>query len=213
MFEITDPRIDTYLNGLADVGDTDPLLLAMEKKAETEQFPIVGRMVGRLLYLLTRLKQPQLVVEMGSGFGYSAYWFAKALSIRGKIVLIDQEESLISHARKVFSESNLFDRAEFRVGDALQIAREYQGIDILFLDLDKHQYLDAITTMTPLLAKNALVIADNTLWHGAVVEGIRDRDTEVIDRFNRHMFAGKDFFTSMVPLRDGVILAYKLTHS
>lgn len=211
MIEITDPRIDRYLMGLAP--ESDSLLLEMEKKARASGFPIVDRLVGRLLYLLTRLKQPSLIVEMGSGFGYSAYWFAKALSIRGKIVLIDKEEAHISHARKVFSDSDLFDRAEFRVGDALQIAREYQGIDLLFIDLDKHQYLDAVTAITPMLAKNALVIADNSLWHGNVVEGITDRDTDGIDKFNRHMFSSNDFFSSIVPLRDGVLLAYKLTDS
>lgn len=211
MFEITDPRIETYLMGLAD--GADPLLLEMEKKAEAENFPIVGRLVGRLLYLLTRLKQPQLVVEMGSGFGYSSFWFAKALSLRSKIVLIDKEEELIAHARKVFSDSALFDRAEFRVGDALSIAREYRGIDILFLDLDKHQYLEAIEAVTPMLARNALVIADNTLWHGNVALEMTDRDTDGIKRFNRHMFSDKDFFTTIVPLRDGVLLAYKLTET
>ncbi|WP_243372544.1 O-methyltransferase [Geotalea sp. SG265] len=211
MIEITDPRIDAYLMNLTQQDDS--LLLEMEKKAKAADFPIVERLVGRLLYLLTRLKQPQLVVEMGSGFGYSSYWFARALSLRGKIVLIDREAQHIAHARKVFSDADLFDRAEFRVGDALQIAREYQGIDLLFMDLDKHQYLDAITAVTPLLAKNALVIADNTLWHGNVAEVVQDRDTEAIDRFNRHMFTSKDFFTSIVPLRDGVLLAYKLTET
>jgi caffeoyl-CoA O-methyltransferase len=211
MIPITDPRIEKYLMDL--VPETDHFLLEMEQKAEATQFPIVGRLVGRLLYQLTRLKQPMLVVEMGSGFGYSSYWIAKALSIRAKLVLIDNVEEHISYAQKVFRDSSLLDRAEFRVGDALRLAKEYSGIDILFLDLDKDQYLDAIKTMTPLLAKNSLVIADNALWYGRVAEGERDKDTLAIDAFNRHMFGSKDFYTSMVPLRDGVLLAYKLTES
>ena len=211
MIEINDPRIESYLQGLAV--ESDPFLLEMENKAKASDFPIVDRLVGRLLYLLTRLKQPMLVVEMGSGFGYSSYWFAKALSIRGKIVLIDKEEEHLAYARRVFKDSALYDRAEFRVGDALQIAREYQGIDLLFMDLDKHQYLDAIKAVTPLLAPNALIVADNTLWHGNVVAGLTDKETEGIAAFNRHMFGSPQFFSSIVPLRDGVLLAYKLTES
>lgn len=211
MIEINDPRIDFYLMGLAP--EADPLLLEMENKAKTSGFPIVDRLVGRLLYLLTRLKQPALVVEMGSGFGYSSYWFAKALSIRSKIVLIDNEEEHMAYARRIFRDSGLYDRADFRVGDALQIAAEYRDIDILFLDLDKHQYLDAIKAVAPMLAQNALIIADNTLWHGQVVEDIADKETEGIAAFNRHMFTSSQFFSSLVPLRDGVLLAYKLTES
>lgn len=211
MIEISDPRIDSYLLGLAP--ESDPLVLEMENQAKATDFPIVDRLVGRLLYLLTRMKQPALVVEMGSGFGYSAYWFAKALSIRAKVVLIDKEEEHMAYARRVFRDSGLYDRAEFRVGDAMKIAPEYQGIDILFLDLDKHQYLDAIKAVTPMLARNALVIADNTLWRGRVVEGIADPETEGIAAFNNHMFNNSQFFSSLVPLRDGVLLAYRLTES
>ena len=98
MIEITDPRIDSYLMEIAP--EADEFISEMEAKAKATDFPIVDRLVGRLLYLLTRLKQPMLIVEMGSGFGYSSYWFAKALSIRGKLVLIDEEEANIPTREK-----------------------------------------------------------------------------------------------------------------
>lgn len=205
---ITDPRIESYLMKM--VPEDDPHLAAMEEKAKETGFPIVDRLVGRFLYLLTRLKQPTLVVELGSGFGYSSYWFARALSMRSKVVLTDYSENNIAHARQVLTETGLSDRAEFRVGDALQIGREYNNIDLLFIDIDKFQYPEAIRVMLPLLAKNALVIADNALWHGKVAEeGARDNETEAISQFNDFMFNHEDFFTSIVPLRDGVLLAYK----
>lgn len=210
MITITDPRIDSYLMKMAP--EVDPHLAAMEEKAKETMLPIVGRLVGRFLYLLTRLRQPALVVELGSGFGYSAYWFARALSIRNRVVLTDYSEANIDYARRVFGEAGLSGRAEFRVGDALQIGREYENIDLLFIDIDKYQYLDAIKLMLPRLAANALVIADNSLWHGKVAEeGGGDKDTEVISRFNDFMFSHEEFFTSIVPLRDGVLLAYKLS--
>ncbi len=210
MITITDPRIDSYLMEM--IPEADPLLAAMEEKAKETSLPIVGRLVGRFLYLLTRLRQPALVVELGSGFGYSAYWFARALSVRSKVVLTDYSEENIAYARRVFGEAGLSNRAEFRVGDALQIGREYENIDLLFIDIDKYQYLDAIKLMLPRLAANALVIADNSLWHGKVAEEESgDKDTEVISRFNEFMFSHEEFFTSIVPLRDGVLLAYKLS--
>ena len=133
--------------------EDDPHLAAMEEKAQETGFPIVGRLVGRFLYLLTRLKQPTLIVELGSGFGYSAYWFARALSMRSKVVLTDYSEENIAYARQVLIETGLADRAEFRVGDALRIGREYHDIDLLFIDIDKFQYPEAIRVMLPRLAK------------------------------------------------------------
>jgi predicted O-methyltransferase YrrM len=208
MITITDPSIESYLLGLTP--EEDPHLYAMEDKARETGLPIVDRLVGRFLYLLTRLRQPALVVELGSGFGYSGYWFARALSLRGKVVLTDYSETNIAYARQVLSETGLAERAEFRVGDALEIGREYENIDILFIDIDKHQYLEAVEAMLPRLAKNALIIADNALWHGRVAEEAEaDRETATIRSFNDYMFSHEEFFTSIVPLRDGVLVAYK----
>lgn len=209
MIPITDPRIDEYLTGL--MPESDPWLLAMEARARETAFPIVGRAVGRLIYLLTRIKQPRLVVELGSGFGYSAWWFARAISITGKVVVTDSDQANIDFARRMFRENGLIDRIEPRTGDALEIGREYRDIDILFIDVDKLRYPEAIETMIPRLAKNALVIADNALWHGKVAEGEDDPETRAIREFNAFMFDRKDFFTTIVPVRDGVLLSYYLT--
>ena len=208
MITITEPRIEEYL--LKFQQENDPNLQEMERMAKERQFPIVDRLVGRFLYLITRLKQPRLVVELGSGFGYSAYWFARAISISGKVVLTDYAEQNIAYARKVFAQGGFDERAEFRVGNALEIGREYRDIDILFIDIDKYQYPEAIEAMLPHLSSNALVIADNTLWYGRVVEDDGTRDSAGVRRFNEFMFSQRDFFTTIVPLRDGVLLAYRL---
>lgn len=207
MTTITDPRIERYLMGLQS--EADPLLGAMERKARAAGFPIVDRLVGRLLFILTKLKNPRLVVELGSGFGYSAYWFARALS-RGMVVLTDRDGGNIASARGTFRKAGLEGRAVFREGEAVSIARHYNDIDILFIDLDKRHYTAAIKTLLPNLARNALVIADNSLWYGRVAGGARDRDTAAIREFNRYMMSRKDFFTTVVPLRDGVLVSYRL---
>jgi predicted O-methyltransferase YrrM len=208
MIPVTDSRINEYMMKLAK--EDDPHLLEMEKIAKEKDFPIVGSLVGRLIFTLTRLHTPRLVVELGSGFGYSAYWFAKAMR-RGTIVLTDYRDDHIQYAKELFVRTGLRTKAEFRVGDAVKIAKEYREIDILFIDIDKHQYLHAIQSLLPNLKRHALVIADNSLWYGKVAERSRDRATVGIKRFNKFLFSRKDFMTTILPLRDGVLLAYKIS--
>ena len=206
MIPITDPKINDYLMRLS--GEDDSHILEMECIAKENDFPIVERLVGRLLFILTKLKAPKLIVELGSGFGYSAYWFAKALD-KGKVVLTDYREENMEYAKNLFHETSLIRKAEFRTGNALEIAGEYKSIDILFIDIDKHQYLDAVRALIPNLNRNALIIADNTLWYGRVTEKSRDKETLGIKRFNKYLFEHPDFMTVIVPLRDGVLIAYK----
>lgn len=207
MTSVTDPKINDYLMRLS--GEEDKHILEMERIAKENGFPIVERLVGRLLFILTKLKAPKLIVELGSGFGYSAYWFAKALNKRGKVVLTDYREENIEYAKNLFHKTRLIRKAEFRTGNALEIAAEYKNIDILFIDIDKHQYLDAIRTLMHNLNRNALIIADNTLWYGRVTKKIRDKETVGIKRFNKYLFEHPDFMTVIIPLRDGVLIAYK----
>jgi len=204
---ITDPSIETYLMGLSK--EDDPFVLAMEEKARELEFPIVDRLVGRLLFILAKLKRPRLVVELGSGFGYSAYWFARGMD-GGKVVLTDYSEEHIQFAKEAFRKSGMPHKAEFRVGDAVKAAKDYSDIDILFIDIDKEQYPQAVESMIPHLGKNALVVADNTLWYGRVLEDTPDKSTAGIKKFNEYMFGREDFFTTILPLRDGVLISYKL---
>jgi caffeoyl-CoA O-methyltransferase len=203
---ITDPKINDYLIRLA--GEDDEHVLEMERIARERDFPIVERLVGRLLFILARLKKPKLIVELGSGFGYSEYWFARALG-RGRIVLTDHSEENMEYAKNLFQKTGLARKAEFKTGNAVEIAREYKDIDILFIDIDKHQYPDAVQTLIPNLSPNALIIADNTLWYGRVTGKTRDRETLGIKRFNKYLFEHPDFMTIILPLRDGVLIAWK----
>jgi caffeoyl-CoA O-methyltransferase len=206
--KITDQGIEKYLMDLSF--EYDPHILEMERIAKEKNFPIVDRLVGRLLFVLTRIRNPRLIVELGSGFGYSAYWFALALG-DGKVVLTDYEEGHIGYAKAMFEKAGLRGKVEFRVGEALEIIEEYEGIDILFIDLDKWQYVEAVRRAIPRLSTNSLVIADNTLWYGKVLEERGDRDTEGIKEFNHYMYRHGDFFTTIIPLRDGILLAYKMS--
>ena len=204
---ITDPAIEHYLMSFAI--ENDEQLLNMEKRARERDFPIVDRLVGRLLFLLVKLKRPDLIVELGSGFGYSAYWFARAME-SGKIILTDNEQSNIDYARELFQKAGLIDRVELRTGDAVEIARDYSSIDLLFIDIEKYEYLDAVKALLPNLNKKALVIADNSLWYGQVIKKTDDRETKGIQQFNEFMFSLENFFSTILPLRDGVLVSMRL---
>jgi predicted O-methyltransferase YrrM len=203
---ITNPKIEEYLFSLLNVDD--PVLLEMEELGHRLNFPIVDRLVGNFIYLLTKIKNPKLVVELGSGFGYSAYWFAKGLK-DGKVVLNDYREENIKLAKEFFEKGNLLDKAVFETGDAVENAKKYKNIDILFLDLEKSRYLEAVKELENNLSEDAIVIADNVLWHGKVVKEIKDNQTKKIMEFNEYMFKSGKFESSVIPLRDGVLIALK----
>ncbi len=204
MYQIINTEVEKYLKSLPDI--EDPVIRKMEDYAQKVDFPIIGREGGKLLYLITKIKNPSLVVEIGSGFGYSGYFFAKALK-KGKVVLIDYLDRNINLAKDFFKEGNLLDKAQFRVGDAVQIGQEYKNIDILFLDLEKVRYLEAIQILEKNLSEDGIIIADNVLYQGKVVFEKEDRKAKVLDSFNRYMF--ENYFSVIIPIKDGILLGVK----
>lgn len=206
MLSIVNDKIEHYLDELSH--EPDPVLERLEEQARREDFPIVDRQVGRLLHVIARIMQPRLVVELGSGYGYSAYCFATAMQ-QGKVVLTDYDNSRLDQARQMFDEAGMLERCEFRAGDALKSARSYDNIDILFVDIEKERYLESVKEMFTYIRPGGLVIADNTLWYGKVVEEHPDEETRGILDFNDFMFHSGYFYTVNLPLRDGVILGVK----
>ena len=201
---LINPKFEDYLKNLSV--EEDPVVLEMEKYAQEKDFPIIGREGGRFLYLLTRLKNPGLVVEIGSGFGYSAYWFAKGLK-KGKVVLIDYQQRNIQTAKKFFKKAGLLDKAEFRAGDGVEIGKEYSNIDILFLDLEKVRYMEAIKTLEKNLSPDGMVIADNVLFQGKVIFEPENKKAKILNRFNRYMF--ENYFSIILPIKDGILVGIK----
>lgn len=204
-------NVEIYIDKLNKLSfiEHEEILLDMEKYAEKSGFPIVNRTVGRFLYLITKLKNPNLVVEIGSGYGYSAYWFAKAVN-DGKVVLTDYKTENLDMAKKYLTEARLVEKVEFRLGNGVEIAKEYKNVDIFFFDHEKSKYLETVLQIKDNLKSGGLIIADNTLWHGKVLEENPDKQAKKIKEFNEYMFSTKEFFTTLVPLRDGVLIAMKI---
>jgi predicted O-methyltransferase YrrM len=189
----------------------DEVLAEMEKYAEKNQFPIVGPLVGRLLYMYASLMGAKKVLELGSGYGYSAYWFAKAIGSRGKVICTEGNPANAERAKKYFARGGIGNKVDFRVGDALQIIDGLKGnFDIIFNDVDKYQYPMVFGKALGRLRKGGLLISDNLLWSGKILDKKRDADTNGIIEYTRLIYTSKDLFTIIVPLRDGVSVSLKL---
>jgi len=206
---IVDPRIERYIASLD--AQADPVLAAMEALAERRHFPIVGRQSGILLGLLARCIGARRVLELGSGYGYSALWFARALPEGGTVLCSDVSRENHDLAMGYFRTAGLESRIEFRVGDALAIARELKpGFDIVFNDIDKEAYPDSIDIAVSLLRPGGLFITDNLLWSGKVADpGARDASTESIRAFTKALYARADLESIIIPVGDGLSVCRK----
>jgi predicted O-methyltransferase YrrM len=206
--DITHPKVYDYLE--RNLTEDHPILKEMGDYGRAQGFPIIGAQSGRLLNFLARSINAKNVLELGSGFGYSAFWFALAVGEGGKVVMTEGKESNQERAREYFSRAGLLDRVEFNVGNALEIANKYSGpFDIIFCDIDKHDYPKAIGIAREKLRVGGILIYDNMLWHGRVVDQ-KDPDTNAILETTRLLMQADDFFTTLVPLRDGQSLSLRV---
>jgi len=206
---IVDPRIESYIASLD--AQSDPVLAAMEALAERRRFPIVGRQAGMLLGVLTHAVRAHRVLELGSGYGYSALWFARALPPDGKIICTDLSRDNRDLALGYFRTTGLEAKMEFLVGDALAVAREQKpGFDIIFVDIDKEAYPAVLDVAVPLLVSGGLLLTDNVLWSGRVADpAVNDAATEAIRTFNRLAFSRADLESVIIPLHDGIAVCRK----
>ncbi len=204
MIPVVDQRIERYLAELHS--ERDPVLTEMERLAEELAFPIVGPQVGALLYILTRSSRAKRVLELGSGFGYSALFFANAVGPSGRVVLTDTDRENRSRAHRFLTKARLEDRIQFRVGDALELATSLRGrFDIVFNDIDKEQYPLVPDAAAKLLRPEGLLITDNALWGGCVAEDPNaDEATRGVRRYNELMARDPRYTTVILPLRDGL---------
>ena len=205
--DIVSPEIDRYLHDLAN--PDDPILREMEVLAAERSFPIVGPQVGRLLHLLARVVSAKRVVELGSGFGYSAYWFARAVGPRGLVLLTEQSRENARLAEEFLSRGGLRDRVRVEIGDAIEIlGRAGGGFDIVFNDVDKERYPEVLAKAAVALRPGGLLICDNMLWFGTVLDPRPEQpSTRGVQELTRRLFESDLFETVMVPIRDGVTVS------
>ena len=208
---ITNPKVEKYLYSL--LPKSDPVLRDMERYADKHDTPIVGPAVGRLFFMLAQFAGAKRIFEMGSAIGYSTLWFAQAAGENGEVHYSDGSEKNALRAHGYFHRAGLSERIHIHVGVAQQKLAETSGeFDIIFIDVDKEQYPATLQLAVPRLRRGGLLLTDNTLWSGRAARKARrgDDQTRGIQEFNRKVFASKDLYTVMVPLRDGVTICRKL---
>ena len=205
---ILDPAILHYLNSLTPPRDST--LQQMERIAAEKRFPIIGPLVGRLLFQLALLTRARRIFELGSGYGYSAIWFARGLQPGGRIICTDGSRENAALAARFFKQADIEGLVDYRTGDALSLlAKEPGSFDIILNDVDKHEYPEVFRQAVPRLKKGGLLVTDNTLWQGRVVGDDNALSTVGVRAFNRLAFQSKEVLTTLIPLRDGVALSIK----
>jgi caffeoyl-CoA O-methyltransferase len=208
--DLVHPDVDRYLAALAL--SPDPVLREMEALAAERDFPIVGPQVGRLLRVLAVATGARRVLELGSGFGYSAMWLARAVGPEGLVVLTEGSPEWALEAASFLDRARLTDRVRIEVGDALKIAARERGpFDLILNDIDKADYPKVAGLAARLLRRGGLLVSDNMLWNGEVLaDDPPDAAARGIRKLTRALYESRRFFTALVPLRDGLTISARL---
>jgi len=208
--DIVDPRLDDYMTKLTP--ERHPVLQEMEEYAAEHDFPIIGPLVGRFLAQLVHLTGAKRVFEMGSGYGYSAIWFSRAMPDDGVVECTDTDEENMLRARDYTQRAGVAEKIMWYQGDALESMDAVLGpYDIILCDVNKSQYPRALEIAWPKLRQGGIMITDNVLWSGRIVEQEQpDASTSGILDFNRKSYQLSDALCSIMPIRDGLMLAVKM---
>jgi predicted O-methyltransferase YrrM len=212
--DIVHPAVEKYMRELASPDD-EPVLLEMEAVAEVNGFPIIGRLCGRTLEILARALGAKRIFEMGSGFGYSAYWFARATGPDGEIHLTDTDPENEKKAFDYLGRAGLLDPIRYHVGDAFEGLEATEGeFDIVYCDINKGDYPEAWRRGRERVRVGGFYISDNMLWFGRVtgetdLPDVQPGWTEAIMETNRLIANDPDFRDTIIPTRDGMVVALR----
>jgi caffeoyl-CoA O-methyltransferase len=209
--DILAPEISRYLDSL--VPERPAELRGMERAAEATKFPIIGPASGQLCYLIARFIGARRIFELGSGFGYSTAWFARAVRENGggEVHHVVWDEGLSQRARKHLETLGYSDLVRYHVAEAVETLETTDGpFDMIFNDIDKRGYPASIDAVLPKLRRGGALIIDNLLWSGRILDPAdQTPDTEGVRAVTRRIMESDDWIASIVPIRDGVLVAYR----
>jgi len=201
--------VDDYLYSM--LPKRDEVLAEMEDYASQHTIPIVGPAVARVLLQLALMINAKTVFELGSAIGYSTIWWAQAVGEKGRVVYTDGDAKNAERARRYFDRAGVANRITLHTGDALEfLSEQKQEFDIIFNDVDKEDYPRVLRLVSPRLRKGGLFITDNVLWSGRVAQrNPKEAQTKAILEFNRLLYNSGEFFTTIMPIRDGLAVALR----
>lgn len=209
--QLISDQLEDYLR--AFVPSRPAEMEAMEAYARRTGFPIIGPAAGYLCYQVSRMTGARSVFELGSGYGYSTAWFARAVEENGggTVHYTDRSEELHQKARGHLSALGFADVVEYHVGEAVRSLRETEEpFDLIFIDIDKEDYPSAVPVIGEKLRPEGVLIADNVLWGGRIFdERDHSSSTEAIREFTGLILDDPAWIPMVVPIRDGLLIAYK----
>lgn len=210
--EFPDPSINRY----AEAHTTGESELLQQLTAETvAEVPmpnmLSGHLQGRLLALLSWLVQPKVIIEIGTYTGYSGLCLTEGLLPEGVLHTIDVDEDVQQRAKRYFQKAGILHQVNFHLGDAREVIPAIAGtFDLVFIDANKTAYPDYFDMVVDRVRKGGLIIADNVLWSGRVLETVQDKRTQRLHEYNEKVLADERVTTLLLPVRDGLNIAQKI---
>ncbi|MBI3404702.1 MAG: O-methyltransferase [Acidobacteria bacterium] len=205
---ITNGKVESYLYRI--LPKRDAVLAEMERYAKKHDVPIIGPAVARLLSLMVQVSGAKRIFELGSAIGYSTIWLARTAGPGAEIYYTDGNPENAKRAQAYFRRAGVANRITVMVGDAFtSLARTPGKFDLIFNDVNKDQYPEAFRVAVPRIRRGGLFITDNTLWSGRVTRTSGDARTRAVQRFNRMVYASRELFPVLIPLRDGFTICRK----
>jgi caffeoyl-CoA O-methyltransferase len=170
-----------------------------------------GQLQGRLLSLISKMVQPKRILEIGTYTGYSALCLAEGLQQGGTLITLDKNEELESRVRGYIKEANAETCIDFRLGDATKMIPAIEGpFDLVFIDADKENYSTYFDLIIDKVRSGGIILADNVLWSGKVLDAKPDKDTAAILNFNKKIHTDPRVENVLLPIRDGIFVIRKL---
>lgn len=211
---IVNERVVAYINSL-DCGNSD-ICNTIEKEAIADEVPIIRKEMGNLLKVLLQLVQPERILEVGTAVGYSSILMSENMPENCTITTIENYDKRIPVARNNFKRAGKEDVITLIEGDALEVLKTLEGTyDFIFMDAAKGQYINYLPDVKRVLRKGGLLISDNILQEGEIVESryaVTRRNRTIHTRIREYVYElthSEDFVTSIVPIGDGITLSVK----
>ena len=211
---IVNERVVAYINSL-NCGNSD-ICNTIEKEAIADEVPIIRKEMGNLLKVLLQLVQPERILEVGTAVGYSSILMSENMPQNCKITTIENYDKRIPVAKNNFKRAGKEDVITLIEGDALEVLKTLDGpYDFIFMDAAKGQYINYLPDIKRVLRKGGLLISDNILQEGEIVESryaVTRRNRTIHARIREYVYElthSEDFVTSIVPIGDGITLSVK----
>ena len=211
--EFIDPLLDKYV--CEHTANESDLLKKINRETHLEVLQprmLSGHFQGRVLSMFSKMIRPERILEIGTYTGYSALCLAEGLTPNGKLVTIDINEELAARVRGYFAESSYAKQIDYLIGDAMELIPALnEKWDIVFIDADKHNYINYYHLVFSMVKVGGYIIADNVLWSGKVIDlSQQDKDTSLLREYNQLVHQDDRVEEVLFPIRDGLMIARKI---